>query len=64
VLTGKYEVRIEPAHGPGAVARNTRQLRSTPWPVTLDGRQAHPTVEIRDLAIYDTLAASASEVRP
>jgi transposase len=64
VLTGKYEVRIDPAHGPGAVARNTRQLRSTPWPVTLDGRQAHPTVEIRDLAIYDTLAASASEVRP
>jgi transposase len=64
VLTGKYEVRIDPAHGPGAVARTTRQLRSTPWPVALDGRQVHPAVELRDLAIYEALAAPAIEVRP
>jgi transposase len=64
VLTGKYEVRIDPAHGPGAASRNARQRRSTPWPVELDAPQAHAEVEIRDLAIYDALAAPAIEVQP
>ena len=64
VLTGKHEVRIDPAHGPGAVARTARQRRSTPWPGALDGPQGPPTVEIRDLAIYDALAAPALAVQP
>jgi transposase len=58
-LPGKYGVRIDPAHGPGALARTTRQRRSTPWPVDRPDRPAHEDVEIRDLAIYDTLAAEA-----
>jgi len=61
-LTGKYEVRIDPAHGPGAAARTARQRRSTPWPVELDGRAAHEEVEIRDLGIYDAVAGAAAEV--
>jgi len=63
-LTGKYGVRIDPAHGPGAVARNARQRRSTPWPVDLEDRPADEDVEIRDLSVYDALAAPAAEVRP
>jgi transposase len=64
LLTGKHEVRIDPAHGPGAAARNTRQLRSTPWPSTHAGHAVDAPVEIRDLAIYDALATPAREVRP
>lgn len=63
-LAGKYGVRIDPAHGPGAAARNVRQRRSTPWPVNLEDRPEHEDVEIRDLSIYDALAAPAAEVRP
>lgn len=57
LLSGKHEVRIDPSHGPGAVARIARQRRSTPAPVALDGPQPSPIVEVRDLAIYDALAA-------
>ncbi|HZR81894.1 MAG TPA: hypothetical protein VFD92_12410 [Candidatus Binatia bacterium] len=64
ILTGKCRMRINPAHGPGAEARNARQRRSTPWLVALDARDGHPDVEIRDLAVYDTLAAPAIEVQP
>jgi hypothetical protein len=58
-LPGKYGVRIDPAHGPGALARTARQRRSTPWPGDRPAQPAHEDVEIRDLAIYDTLAAEA-----
>jgi len=64
VLSGKHEVRIDPAHGPGATARNARQRRSTPWPVDLAASRVHPDVEVRDLAIYETVAATATEVQP
>jgi hypothetical protein len=64
LLTGKHEVRIDPAHGPGAAARTTRQLRSTPWSGTHAGHAVDAPVEIRDLAIYDALATPAREVRP
>jgi transposase len=51
-LSGKYQVAILPAHGPGPIARTQRQLRSTPAlptpPVTAE-------VEVRDLAWYDTV---------
>lgn len=63
-LPGKHEVRIDPAHGPGAVARTARQRHSTPSPVEHDGDGAHPEVEIRDLRIYDTFAAAGLEVQP
>lgn len=64
VLSGKHELRIDPAHGPGAAARNARHRHSTPWPVSLDGVAAHPDVEVRDLAVYDAIAAASIEVRP
>jgi transposase len=62
VLSGKHEVHIDPGHGPGAVARTVRQRRSTPAPVELAGPHAAPVVEIRDLAIYDAVAAAPAPV--
>ncbi len=56
--TGKYQVHIQPEHGPGAVARTTRRGRAAVFPDHA-GRGAPPEVEIRDLAIYETLAAGA-----
>ena len=64
LLAGKHQLRIDPAHGPGAAARNARLPRSTPatgaTPADL------PEVEVRDLALYDALipAAAAVEVNP
>lgn len=57
-LTGKYQVRMVPDHGPGAIARTARRLRSTPGASPgLPG--APPEVEIRDLAVYEALAEVA-----
>jgi hypothetical protein len=53
-LTGKYQVRILPEPGPGACARTTRRPR--PGGAVPRRRPApDPDVEIRDLAIYETL---------
>ncbi len=57
-LTGKYQVHLRPEHGPGAIARTTRRGRGAVFPDGA-GRGASPEVEIRDLAIYETLAAGA-----
>jgi hypothetical protein len=56
LLEGKHQVRILPEHGPGPAARNPRQVRSTPLPAAHDAL-AHPQVEIRDLAVYESLFA-------
>lgn len=59
VLPGKYQVRILPEHGPGAIARTARRVRSTVG----DGpasRSALPEVEIRDLAIYEAVTSPDS----
>lgn len=52
-LTGKYQLVILPEHGPGAIARTARRLRSTSGPERHGF--APPEVEIRDLAVYDRL---------
>lgn len=60
VLSGSHEVRIDPAHGPGAVARTARQRRSTPPPAEVTAAHAAPIVEVRDLAIYDAVATGVT----
>lgn len=55
VLPGKYQVRILPEHGPGAIARNPRHERSTPVSHGAGRCSALPEVEIRDLAVYDAV---------
>jgi hypothetical protein len=53
-LVGKYQMRILPEHGPGAIARTARRRRSALFSDSL-GRGALPEVEVRDLAIYEAL---------
>lgn len=54
-LPGRHQLRVLPAHGPGAMARNARQPHlqavermARPWTM--------PAVEIRDLAVYEACA--------
>jgi transposase len=54
-LAGRHQLRILPEHGPGAIARTARSRRSTA--PTHGPLRVEPTVEIRDLALYDALVA-------
>jgi hypothetical protein len=64
VLSGKYQMRILPEHGPGAIARNAR-LRYSTAPGSPPGSSESTEVQVRDLALYDQLAGvSALEVTP
>jgi transposase len=54
-LPGHHQLRVLPEHGPGAVARNSRQPQlhavervARPWSM--------PAVEVRDLAVYEACA--------
>lgn len=59
VLPGQHQFRIQPEHGPGAIARITRHRRS-PRPDAL------PEVEVRDLAWYEAVCGrtASQAVRP
>jgi len=59
-VIGKYQLRIRPEHGPGAIARTARRVASS-LP-TVRGRTALPEVEVRDLAIYEALGAATGDV--
>lgn len=51
---GRHALAIEPAHSPGAAARNARIRYADTWrPATDDPRSLD--VEVRDPAVYDTL---------
>jgi hypothetical protein len=54
ILIGKHHLSVDPAHGPGAVARNVRSRfassSSAPTPAT----PLHD-IEVRDLAVYEQL---------
>jgi transposase len=54
ILTGKHQLRVDPAHGPGAVRRNARTrygdvAGSSPPLAPVQG------IEVRDLAVYEQL---------
>jgi hypothetical protein len=53
VLMGRHQVQVDPAHGPGAVARNTRTRFSAPAPVA--AANDVQVVAIRDLDVYEQL---------
>jgi transposase len=59
-LAGKYQVRILPEHGPGAIARTARRGRSSAGGDRLGARAPLPEVEVRDLAIYEALTTANS----
>lgn len=53
VLTGRHQVQVDPAHGPGAASRNARTRFSTPN-ATPAANDTQP-VEVRDLEVYEQL---------
>lgn len=65
VVSGTYQFRILPDHGPGAIARTARQRRSTPSRA-VGATSPLPEVEVRDLACYEALcgASDTHEVYP
>lgn len=58
-LPGRYHVQVLPEHGPGAIARNARQPRLCSVDRPRHRGTVDLTVEIRDLAIYETCIAQA-----
>jgi hypothetical protein len=66
VLAGRAQLSVLPEHGPGAALRNARKrYAGTVCPI---GQGALPglavqqaDVEVRDLAIYDTLLGTSAE---
>lgn len=63
-LAGQHQFHILPEHGPGALQRYQRQRRSQIPPGSRPA-PAFPEVEIRDLALYDSLSHShALEATP
>lgn len=64
VLGAKHQFAILPEHGPGAIARNSRRAHA-PLPDSRHHRGEVEEVAVRDLAVYEHLAANASvEVSP
>src|SRR5499426_2306203 len=61
-LPGRYQLRILPEHGPGAIARPTRQRHSTVPP--RGPRPLEAAVEVRDLALYDALLGDSEVAAP
>jgi transposase len=53
VLTGRHQVQVDPAHGPGAVARNARTRFSAP--ASVGAANEVQAVEVRDLEVYEQL---------
>jgi len=56
-LAGKYQMRILPEHGPGAVSRNARQRHARPDALAPARWWGPPEVEIRELDVYERAAA-------
>jgi transposase len=56
-LAGRHQLRVCPAHGPGAAVRNARKRFSDVPPTPTTDPRAHQLhgVEVRDLAVYDEL---------
>lgn len=55
---GKYEMSIQPEHGPGAIARNARKRQGAPGS-SVRLLPDLSDVEIRDLSVYEQLAEVA-----
>jgi Mu transposase-like protein len=54
-LCGRHQLSIDPAHGPGAIARNARSRLSSAPPAKDRERARLTEVEVRDLGIYEHL---------
>ena len=61
VLAGRHQLRVIPAHGPGAAVRNARKRFSDTLEPASSALAPHALhgVEVRDLAVYDALLEAA-----
>ena len=55
VLAGRYQLRVDPAHGPGAIARNARKRFAGSGSAQQRLAPPLPEVQLRDLAVYEEL---------
>jgi len=60
VLAGRAQLSVRPEHGPGAALRNARKRYAGSTGNPREIRPSLPEVEVRDLAIYDTLVEVVS----
>ena len=60
VLASRYELSVDPAHGPGAIARNARKRFATLAAPAPRAARPLPEVELRDLAVYEELFGVAA----
>ena len=56
LLADRYQMRILPEHGPGAVARNSRQRFSLSGEAPTSRWWRSAEVEVRDPRIYEEVA--------
>ena len=62
VLAGRAQLSVRPEHGPGAALRNARKRYAGSAADPSEVRSSLPEVEVRDLAIYDTLIEVVSSI--
>ena len=55
VLAGRHQLQVDPAHGPGAVARNARTRFGVSAPSATAHTHVLHGVEVRDLAVYEQM---------
>ena len=60
LLASRYELSVDPAHGPGAIARNARKRFATLAAPAPRAARPLPEVELRDLAVYEELFGVAA----
>ncbi len=60
MLAGRYQLSVNPAHSPGAIARNARKRFATPGTAPRARVTTLPEVELRDLAVYEQLLGVAA----
>jgi transposase len=58
VLDGRHQLQVNPEHGPGAAARNTRRRFAETSPAAPSAHALHG-VEVRDLAVYEQMLEAA-----
>jgi transposase len=54
ILSGRFQLSVDPAHGPGAVARNARSRFGQSAAANAPAMPPHE-IEVRDLAVYEQL---------
>jgi hypothetical protein len=55
VLTGRHQLSVDPAHGPGAIGRNARTRYADAIATHATATPTLHEVEVRDLEVYEQM---------